>query len=326
MLSAIHSHTSHGDPFIQEFTDRILQEVSKPFFQTLQKWIFSGQLQDPFNEFFVQLNPEQRTLGRHSPMGDMGFATASGGFDGQNVDRNNIAYMLWEKQYVFDKGMLPRFVNEEFGRKIFSTGKSINFIRYSCHDSEWSSIQSQLAEVHSTLTHSDIPRLERTIDEAYSIASKRLLEIFFDKYKLLEHLQAMKRYILLCEGDFADLLLECIGPRLNREATKLLRHHLTQDIETAIQGTNARHEPADILRRLDARIFEPAPGDLGWDCFALEYKVEAPINAVLDGKAMIEYDRLFSHLWRIRRVNRALQGGWLRLTYAPRRLKGLRGE
>lgn len=133
----------------------------------------------------------------------------------------------------------------------------------------------------------------------------------------------MKRYILLCEGDFADVLLEQIGPRLDREATKLLRHHLTQNIEEAIQQTNARHESFDILRRLDARITPPQPGDLGWDCFALEYRVEAPINAVLDGKAMVEYDELFQHFWRVRRVHRALLKGWHRLLQPPRKVKQL---
>ncbi len=31
-----------------------------------------------------------------------------------------IAYMIWEKKYVFVKDMLPGFVTEEFGRKVSS--------------------------------------------------------------------------------------------------------------------------------------------------------------------------------------------------------------
>jgi hypothetical protein len=42
-----------------------------------------------------------------------------------------------------------------------------------------------------------------------------------------------------------------------------------------------------VLRRLDARILEYSHGELGWDCFALEYKVEAPLNAVLDERSMV---------------------------------------
>ena len=56
------------------------------------------------------------------------------------------------------------------------------------------------------LTHNDIAGLESTIDVTYKIASKRLLYIFFDQYHLMDHLQAIKRYILLSAGDFAELL------------------------------------------------------------------------------------------------------------------------
>jgi gamma-tubulin complex component 3 len=93
-------------------------QVSKPFFATLQRWIFSGDLHDPFQEFFVQLNPEthgQRD-GRLSPYhagGDMGF---EGGLsNGGGADE---AHAVWEKKYVFVKKMVPGFVSEEFGKKV----------------------------------------------------------------------------------------------------------------------------------------------------------------------------------------------------------------
>ena len=91
-------------------------QVSKPFFATLQRWIFSGDLHDPFQDFFVQLNPDMSLRdGRMSPYqtGDAGF---EGGIDtGGGLDE---AHKLWEKQYVFVKGMVPGFVSEEFGRKV----------------------------------------------------------------------------------------------------------------------------------------------------------------------------------------------------------------
>ncbi len=106
----------------------------------------------------------------------------------------------------------------------------------------------------------------------------------------------------------------------------MLRHHLTSDVETAIIGSNASHEPNDIQRRLDARILEPVPGDLGWDVFAMDYKVGAPVNAVLDGKAMLEYYKLFAHLWRIRRVQTDLKQGWTTVTFNSRRFLKMPGE
>lgn len=107
-------------------------------------------------------------------------------------------------------------------------------------------------------------------------------------------------------------------PRLSRPAISLYRHHLTSDLETAIRGSNAQYDSPDVLRRLDARILEYSHGELGWDCFALEYKVEAPLNAVLDAKAMVDYDKLFHHLWRVKRVESAISRGWMRVTSGSR--------
>lgn len=119
------------------------------------------------------------------------------------------------------------------------------------------------------------------------------------------------------------------SPRLSKPANSLYRHHLTSDLETAIRGSNAQHEDPDILRRLDARITEFQHGELGWDCFALEYKVEAPLNAVLDGRAMYDYDRLFHHLLKIKRVEVVLTSGWMRAVSGARlfeRIPGMFGK
>ena len=64
---------------------------------------------------------------------------------------------------------------------------------------------------HVALKYSDIPGLERSIDAAYSMASLRLFEVFIEKFHLLDHLRALKHYMLLGYGDFAEQLLETLG-------------------------------------------------------------------------------------------------------------------
>jgi gamma-tubulin complex component 3 len=61
------------------------------------------------------------------------------------------------------------------------------------------------------LKYSDIAGLERSIDAAYQVASQRLFEVFLDKFKLLDHLRALKNYLLLGHGDFVDKLMEDLG-------------------------------------------------------------------------------------------------------------------
>ena len=61
------------------------------------------------------------------------------------------------------------------------------------------------------MQYSDISGLERSIDSAYSIASQRLFDVFFEKFGLLVHLKALKNYMFLGHGDFADSLMDQLG-------------------------------------------------------------------------------------------------------------------
>ena len=63
----------------------------------------------------------------------------------------------------------------------------------------------------AALQYADMEGLERSISLAYSIASQRLFGIFFDKYRLLDHLRALKDYLMLGKGDFVEILMENLG-------------------------------------------------------------------------------------------------------------------
>lgn len=323
LVNLIHSYTDNGDPFVRRFTDELLEEVSRPFFATLQKWLFSGELYDPFEEFFVTADSSHGHVPYVHPsslpggISQMSNEGVFGGFSGDAEDlsghREN-GQKLWETKYRFRKDMLPLFVGESFGRKIFSTGKSLNFIRYSCLDSDWVVTREKMSNTGGILEYGDIGGLERSIDTAYQVASHRLFEVFIEKFKLLDHLSALKQFLLLGHGDFADQLMEALGPSLARPANTLYRHNLTANLETAIRSSSALRDPVDVLRRLDARMLEYSHGEIGWDVFTLEYKVNPPIDTVLDLEAMEKYLKLFKHLWQMKRIEKTLDKGWMRVT------------
>ncbi|KAH9918192.1 gamma-tubulin complex DGRIP91/SPC98 component [Epithele typhae] len=318
LVNLIHGYAENGDPFIRKFTNQLLEEVSKPFFATLHRWLFSGELADPFSEFFVAVDPDLAHLQYMQPsLQGIGQLANDGGFGGGDMEDTSEEHagglQLWEQKYRFQKDMLPAFVGETFGRKIFSTGKSLNFIRYSCHDSDWVATRERLSNTGGTLQYSDIVGLERSIDNAYQIASQRLFDVFFDKYRLLDHLMAYKNYLLLGYGDFAEQLMDTLGPSLSRPANALYRHNLTATLESALRSTNAQNDPPDVLRRLDARMLEYSHGEIGWDVFTLEYKVDAPIDTVLDPAAIVKYLKLFHHLWKVKRISSTLNSTWMRV-------------
>lgn len=73
-------------------------------------------------------------------------------------------------------------------------------------------------------------------------------------------------------------------------------------------------------------MLEYAHGELGWDVFTLEYKVDAPLDTLLDPSSLEKYKRIFAYLWAMKRVEGALSSGWMRVAGAGRVRGRLEGE
>ncbi|KAL8645600.1 MAG: hypothetical protein Q9226_007228, partial [Calogaya cf. arnoldii] len=293
LITMIHSFSSsHGDPFVAAFAERMLTKVTRPFYDMLRQWIYNGELSDPYHEFFV-----------HEP---------SPHHDGSApIDpRRAPAASVWEDKYKMEENMIPSIVTEEFARKVFLIGKSLNFIRYSCGDSTW--VEAYCKDASRELHYGDTATLETSIDKAYKTTMARLIDLMDNKFQLFEHLRALKKYLLLGQGDFIALLMESLASNLDRPAGSQQRHTLTAQLEYAIRGSNAQYDSPEVLRRLDARLLDLSHGETGWDVFTLEYKVDAPVDVVITAWASKEYLVVFNFLWRIKRVEFALGSTWRR--------------
>ncbi|OAA62539.1 spindle pole body component [Niveomyces insectorum RCEF 264] len=310
LISLIHGFsTSHGDPTVGAFAERLLAPVARPFYDILRRWIYDGELADPYREFFVR---EQQ---QGSGSGGSGGATSSGSTaeEAAALKRQEAAKAkghssVWNDKYEIDPAMIPSIVRTDFAEKVFLIGKSLNFIRHSCGDAPWVDAYSKAAS--KELRYGDTATLEAWIDEAYKTTMRRLMHLMTDKFHLFAHLGALKKYVLLGQGDFVALLMESLAPNLDRPATAQYRHTLTSQLDHALRGSNAQFEPPEILRRLDARMLQPSHGDTGWDCFTLEYKLEAPVDCVVTAWASKQYLKVFNFLWHVKRVEFALASTW----------------
>ncbi|KAL4800611.1 Spc98 family-domain-containing protein [Aspergillus venezuelensis] len=298
VISLIHSFsTSHGDPFVCNFAEKLLAHVTRPFYDMLRLWIYDGELSDPYKEFFV-VEPEFRP----------------------STDPRRIATSVWEDKYKLEDDMVPSIITQEFAKKVFLIGKSLNFIRYGCGDSGW--VEAYSKEASKELRYGDTASLETSIDEAYKTTMARLIHLMDDKFKLFDHLHALKKYLLLGQGDFIALLMESLASNLDRPANSQYRHTLTAQLEHAIRASNAQYDSQDVLRRLDARMLELSHGEIGWDCFTLEYKIDAPVDVVITPWGSTQYLKVFNFLWRVKRVEFSLGSTWRRCMTGARGVLG----
>ena len=284
--------TSYGDPFVSAFAERMLAHITKPFYDMLRQWVYDGELSDPYHEFLVIEQAHESNWARDTN------------------PRRLAANSVWEDKYKLDDSMIPSIITEDFARKIFLIGKSLNFIRYGCGDSAW--VEAYSKDASMELRYGDTATLETSIDKAYRTTMARLIHLMDDKFKLFDHLNALKKYLLLGQGDFIALLMESLSSYLDRPAGSQYRHTLTGQLEHAIRGSNAQYDSPDVLRRLDARLLELSHGEIGWDVFTLDYKIDAPVDVVLTPWANKQYLVIFNFLWRIKRVEFALGSTWRR--------------
>jgi hypothetical protein len=156
----------------------------------------------------------------------------------------------------------------------------------------------------------DLPLSQLVHRLAYQIDT-RLLQLLDLRFHFKQHLAALKRFLLLGQGDFVMCLMDGIAPELKKRANTLFRHNLTAILEGALRASNAQYDPTYILDRVHVRLLDAAPGDTGWDIFALDYHTQdMPLHAIVHPEAMRAYRLAFHMLWRLKRVEWSLTTTW----------------
>ncbi len=261
---------------------------------------------------------------------------------------NEVLLLCWDRRAT----MVPSFLTKEQGHQIATTGKSICFLREICLDKSaipgLDHIRRCTEERSESLLHLHWP----SVEEAYATASRHLLHVLLDGYHVRVHLQALRHYLLLGQGDFVNHLMKLVElvpatrpalsfiyrlggdrrnqtvfksrtllgirrfsiaimpvflffsfsylyltnywlirsvcdrkmtgrrPELDKPASTRMSRHLASILDKCIRSSNSQYDDSDVLKRLDVRISEPSLGDVGWDVFSLDYKVDGPLATV----------------------------------------------
>ncbi|KAG7346153.1 Spc97 / Spc98 family protein [Nitzschia inconspicua] len=209
-----------GDSVAKDLIGTLLDKCSTPYVEMLSTWLQSGILRDPYNEFMVVRLESQEKRGI---------------FDG---DSWMTLFRLNEQHIIND--IIP---NEKLTKKILVTGKY------------WNAVQACDVEV-STLTasspqppmitkfrfQSDSSAIATLIDTTYQNASKCLINLLKEKYKLMHSLQVMKRYFLLDQGDFFMHFLDSAEEELMKPFEDIASGRVQHSLTMSIQLTEAQRE------------------------------------------------------------------------------------
>lgn len=297
IISSINSYVLHGAPGTKILLSRLLKEVSAPVLTMIKTWMIEGELNDPFQEFFVCMDPE--------------------------VPDN----LIWTNKYDLKHAMIPSFLTNDLAHKILLTGKAVNFIKKCCNEDEWvldASVQVPFNVNDWANDKTNYDALSAWVDHAYRVTNKELIQFLFQKYQFFNHCNAIRKYLLLGQGDFIQNLMDLLVDELKKPAGQLYKYALLGILETAVRASNAYYFDAEFLDRLDVRLLEASPGDTGWDIFSLDYKVDNPINTIITPEVIVGYLKVFNLLWKLKRVEHALNNTWVQQTSRKNELYSLK--
>lgn len=315
---------------IRDMISRILSYSAAPINRMLVRWLSEGEIVDDHGEFYVKEDPKVAATMAPAYSGSALIEdnSVTSGLAGVVNMASLASHRIWWGLFKMRKDMLPGAVNVELAEKTLIAGKSVAFLRRCCGDSSW--VDRIHAPLIASLTAGDRKLFEadykfdkdvvrEVIEKARDSACMRLKDLFFDKFDLSHHFGAIKRYLLLSQGDFSQALMDTLAPILDGEG-EMARNTLTGAVDASLQGCSSYVEETDedILERLDVQIVSDGDsGQIGWDVFSLTYRVQdAPLNTVFSEKVMEAYLVIFRFLWKLKRMDHLMTRAFLNLQNA----------
>ncbi|CAK94171.1 unnamed protein product (macronuclear) [Paramecium tetraurelia] len=277
IINVLEQFSKHGCSQTAELFMRLQQASCQPLMKYINEWMFEGNLLDIANEFFIERD-DQKVLTK-----DQGE--------------------LWRKQYRINYDKVPVVISYDEAYKIYDTGRAINWLRKQCDNKNW-----YLDIQPLTINMLQTKELSQLINQANKNTNTQLVNLLFDKFKLMDHFKMIKQYFLLGNGNFSQLLIETLYTELSKNAHLVYKHTLTGLVESTLRLSNAN---SIIQQRLSVKLLEAQKNDIGWDIFCLDYEFEEPLKTIFNHRTMLNYYKIFNYLWRIKRVEHTLIQSWM---------------
>ncbi|XP_004520386.1 uncharacterized protein LOC101462439 [Ceratitis capitata] len=145
------------------------------------------------------------------------------------------------------------------------------------------------------------------------LVNNEVMRLFLDELKILDHLRSLRHYFFLMDGEFGSIIGDGIIGKLESGATpvKLLNYQMLHSIlDTAlgssITGNDKNAENLSFTISDMPQKFELAnPGVL--NVLSLSYRVEWPLNLILNPETLEQYGNIFKYLIKVRRISWVLE-------------------
>ncbi|KAK9833447.1 hypothetical protein WJX81_006327 [Elliptochloris bilobata] len=297
LVAATDAAAQHGQPAVRSTVERCLLHAGAPLLEMVRRWLFEGRLANAPGDFFITASP----------------------------DPCKGAGALWRSGYRLEDTLRPPFIPPALAHKLLRAGKSLNFLRECCGDVVLAQglARTTMAAAAAQLSYGQTADLEALVDAAAAGIDRHVTSVLLGKHRFVAHCDAIKRYLLLGQGDFVAALMEGLGESLGGRAGGLSEYTLAGRLDAAVRASSAQFDDPDTLARLRIRLARATASETGWDVFSLRYAVDEPLATVLTAAAEAAYQRVAALLWALKRAEHSLGAAWLLLNAMQRQLARL---
>lgn len=201
IISILNSYRPQGNEAINELLNRLLMHAINPLMNFIDCWINKGELLDDHAEFFIYVDavvPNER---------------------------------MWQDKYKMIWNMIPNLIDQESALMIYNTGKTLNFLRQCCNydyknNVEFIDYKRLIGKGDTNSTFPD--EFKQYLKIVSDAAHKQLMDVLFHKFRLKMHLDAVKRFLLMGQGDFIHTLMESVFYELDKQVPMISKNNLVQ--------------------------------------------------------------------------------------------------
>lgn len=203
-----------GDVKAAEMFSFLLERASVPYLKMVERWIYHGELVDPYDEFMIRRDED---------------------IDQDDLHENPYS-TYWQDRYTLRESQVPRFLSR-FAQKILTAGKYLNVFR-TCNRQADCPFAGTIAFAAAREYI-----FEELIDKAHAFASQTLLDLFVKENDLSNRLASLKHYFLMDQGDFFVDFMDVAEDELNLRADKISLSRLESLLHLSLQTSTCSSDP-----------------------------------------------------------------------------------
>ncbi|EIW70708.1 gamma-tubulin complex component 2 [Tremella mesenterica] len=215
-----------GDPTASTLHSTLLLHASQPYSKMLSRWISTGYLSDPYDEFMVKESghitkgvlesdyTDEYWERRYTLRDGSSIASSSKVSAGKSTLASAAPHVRDGSGRLPGGACIPPFL-QPWKFKILLAGKYLNVVR------ECGIEVKKPGEVDSEedgMVVINEPKFYKRIEDAYIYANKTLLRLMLEEQELIPHLRSMKHFFFLDQSDFLTNFLDLAGSELKKPA------------------------------------------------------------------------------------------------------------